>query len=103
MSGFMTVASTNDVVPGKGIGVEAGTERVALFRLGDTYYAIGDTCPHRGGPLSQGMIDESTVTCPWHGAEFDICSGKNLCPPGARPVPSYPVRVVGTEIQIELP
>jgi nitrite reductase/ring-hydroxylating ferredoxin subunit len=103
MGRFIKVASVGDVPAGKGIGVEAGGERIALFRLDDTYYAIGDTCPHRGGPLSDGMIDGTTVTCPWHGAEFDICTGKNLCPPAARPVAAFPVRVEGDEIQIELP
>ena len=103
MGSYTKVARVDDVPPGKAIGVEAGGERIALFNIGGVFYAIGDTCPHRGGPLSEGMIDGTTVTCPWHGAEFDVCSGKNLCPPAARPVSSFPVRVEGGEIEIEVP
>jgi nitrite reductase/ring-hydroxylating ferredoxin subunit len=103
MGNLVKVASVADVPNGKGIGVEAGGERIALFQVDGVFYAIGDTCPHRGGPLSGGVLDGTTVTCPWHGAEFDVCTGKNLCPPGARPVVAYPVKVEDGQVLIELP
>jgi Rieske Fe-S protein len=62
---------------------------------GGQYDAIGNTCTHRGGPLCEGEISGSTVTCPRHGAESDISTGSNLAPPAPSPVPCYKVRVVG--------
>jgi len=51
----------------------------------------------------EGTLEGTTVTCPLHGANFDVCTGKNLTPPAPEPVASYPVRVQGNEIQVELP
>jgi nitrite reductase/ring-hydroxylating ferredoxin subunit len=66
-----------------------------------TFYAIGDTCTHKGGPLSQGKVLDWTVTCPWHGAQFDIRTGNVLTPPAPSGVPSYKVVVEGDEIKVE--
>ena len=74
---------------------------IALFHLGGQYYAIGNTCTHRGGPLCEGEVEGTTVTCPWHGAQFDITTGKNLAPPAPAAVARYNVRVVGERIEIE--
>jgi 3-phenylpropionate/trans-cinnamate dioxygenase ferredoxin subunit len=82
--------------------VEAGGEALALFRLDGGYYAIGNTCPHRGGPLSQGMLSGHEVTCPWHGARFDIRTGAVLCPPAQEGIKSYPVRVNGEDVEVEV-
>jgi len=100
---FQTVAQTKDISEGMSMSVKVGTERVALFNVAGTYYAIGDSCSHRGGPLSEGELDETTVTCPWHGATFDVCTGKNLGAPAPSAVPSFKVRVEGNAIQIEVP
>jgi nitrite reductase/ring-hydroxylating ferredoxin subunit len=83
---------------------------IAVFNLGGRFYATNDTCPHEGGPLSSGYIEGENVTCPWHGATFHIVSGKTLEPPAGermgppvdRGVSCYPVRVVGTELEIEI-
>ena len=72
-----------------------------LFRSG-RYYAIDDTCTHRGGPLSEGEVDGTTVTCPWHGARFDVRNGTVLNPPAAKGVCSYSVRVDGNDIKVEV-
>jgi nitrite reductase/ring-hydroxylating ferredoxin subunit len=103
MGTFHKVAETKDVAPGQGIAVEVHGTKIALFNVDGTFYAIGGTCTHRGGPLAEGELDGTTVTCPWHGARFDCASGKNLTPPAPSEVPSYPVRVEGDEIQVEIP
>ena len=82
--------------------VETPAQPVALFRVEGAYYAIDDTCPHRGGSLSQGMLSGYEVTCPWHGAKFDVRTGAVLCPPAARGVTCYPVRVSGADIEVEM-
>lgn len=103
MGTFHKAAETKDLAQGKGIPVEVGGHKIALFNVDGTYYAIGDTCTHRGGPLSEGALDGTTVICPWHGANFDLSSGKNLTPPAAEEVASYAVRVEGNDIQVEIP
>jgi nitrite reductase/ring-hydroxylating ferredoxin subunit len=64
-----------------------------------TYYAVGDTCTHRGGPLSEGDVQGTRVTCPWHGADFDLKTGAVLRAASAQKrVPSYKVVVEGEEL-----
>src|SRR3989442_2152911 len=75
MAEFARVAAAAEVPPGQAKMVEAGRKKIALFNVGGAYYAIDDTCPHRGGPLSQGPVEGGTVTCPWHGSKFEIKTG----------------------------
>jgi len=103
MGTFHKVAETKSLPPGEGMAVEVGEHEIALFNVDGTFYAIGDTCTHRGGPLSEGSLEGTTVTCPWHGANYDVCTGKNLTPPAPGEVPSYTVRVEGNDIQVEIP
>jgi nitrite reductase/ring-hydroxylating ferredoxin subunit len=95
-----TVADFEDAEGGK--LVEAVGQRIAIFNLGGKYWAIEDTCPHRGGPLSQGMLAEDAVICPWHGSRFNLKTGAVLTPPAQRNVKSFPVRIVGTEVEVQI-
>jgi len=61
------IAETKDLPPGSGTIVEAGGRTLALFNVDGTFYAIDNTCLHRGGPLGEGDLDDTIVTCPWHG------------------------------------
>ncbi len=97
------VGETSDVPPGTAIAVEINGQRLALFNIDGKFYAIDDTCPHSGGPLSEGDVDETAVTCPWHGASFSLADGSVLSPPAEEDVTSYRVQVDGTEIMIEIP
>ena len=102
MGEFIQVAKVGDIAPGEARGVEAGGKRIALFNIDGTFYAIDDTCTHRGGPLSEGMVMGAEVTCPWHGAVFDVTSGALLGAPAPRDVARYAVRVEGEDIKVEL-
>ena len=102
MSELHKVAGKNEVGPGQCISVEVGGQQVALFNVEGSYYAIGDTCTHRGGPLSEGKIDSTTVTCPWHGAQFDLTTGAANRPPAPTGVPTYRVVVDDDDVKIEL-
>ncbi len=64
MSDFTKVVDAKDVPPGKSVCVEVGGEKVALFNVAGTLYAVSDTCTHAGGPLSEGEVDGTVVTCP---------------------------------------
>lgn len=102
MSRFIKVASTGDVAPGSAKLVEIGGQRIALFNLDGSYFAIADTCTHRGGPLSEGWVEGEVVTCPWHGARFNVKTGAVMSPPAPQGVLRYAVRVEGNDIEIEL-
>ncbi len=102
MGTYVKVAKEQDLAPGKALAVEVSGQRIALFNIDGTCYAIGDTCTHRGGPLCEGELEGTTVTCPWHGATFDVTTGKNLSPPAPAPVTSYKVCVQGGDIEVEL-
>ena len=76
MAGYVKVATTNDVEPGKSKLVEVNGRRIALFNLDGTFYAIDDFCTHRGASLSEGDVIGKDVQCPWHGALFDVTTGE---------------------------
>lgn len=101
MGEFIKVAETKDIASGTGILVELGGERIALFNENGTFYAIGDVCTHSGGPLSEGDVEGDVVTCPWHGAQFDIKTGEVMSPPATEPVQTYRVKVEGGDVLIE--
>ena len=102
MGELVTVAKTSEVGPGQAKSVQVKGETVALFNVGGSYYAIGDTCTHAGGPLSEGELEGTTVTCPWHGAQFDVASGKVLSAPASEGVKSYKVHLEGDDIKLEI-
>jgi nitrite reductase/ring-hydroxylating ferredoxin subunit len=102
MAGFVKVGTTGDLAPGQGKRVEAAGKKIALFNIDGTYYAIDDTCTHRGGPLSEGELAGNEVTCPWHGATFDVTTGKALGPPASKAVSKYNVRVSGESVEVEV-
>ena len=103
MSEYTKIADAADLSPGTAMSTEFGGAKVALFNVEGTVYAISDTCTHRGGTLSEGTVDGTTVTCPLHGATFDLTTGNATGPPASAPVTRYDVRVEGDEIQITAP
>lgn len=102
MPAFVKVATIHELVPGEGKLVEVNDKRIALFHVGERYYAIDEVCPHRGGPLSEGDLEGQAVVCPWHGARFDLTTGAVTRFPAASGVTTYPVRVQGEQIEIAL-
>ncbi len=103
MGQLIKVAEKKTLTPGKSMKVEVAGQHVALFNVDGAYYAIGDTCTHRGGPLSEGDVQETKVVCPWHGATYDLKTGNVLSPPAPKGVPNYKVVVEGEDIKIEVP
>ncbi len=105
MSRFVKVATADQLDSERGTLVECEGKRIALFNVAGSYYAIEDTCTHRGGPLSEGMLleAEGVVVCPWHGARFDVKTGQVLAPPAPQGVAIFPVRLVGEDIEVEMP
>ena len=102
MSGFIKVTTTEELADQQAKLVEVDGHKIALFRVNGAFYALSDTCTHRGGPLSEGDVEGAEVTCPWHGAKFDISTGAVLGAPAREGVKSYPVRVTGADVEIEV-
>lgn len=100
MADFVKVAKTDEIAPGQGKMIEVGGKKIALFNVEGSFYAIDDTCTHRGGPLSEGALEGKQVTCPWHGAIYDVATGEVLAPPAPQAVARYNVRVEGSDIEV---
>ena len=102
MAAFVKVAKTDEIVPGQGKMIEVGGKKIALFNVEGSFHAIDDTCTHRGGPLSEGSLVGNEVTCPFHGARFDVTTGAVLGPPAPQGVARYNVRVESGDIEVEV-
>jgi nitrite reductase/ring-hydroxylating ferredoxin subunit len=102
MSKLVKIAETKEVAPGTGKVVAAEGRSLALFNVSGTFYAIDNTCTHMGGPLGEGDLAGEVVTCPWHGAQFNVKTGGVLAPPAREGVLSFPVKVRGDDVFVEL-
>ena len=96
-------ASLGDVKEGEPLGVEIAGYHVALYRVGNEYYATGNVCTHAEALLSDGMLDGCEIECPLHMGRFDIRTGEALTSPVEIDIPVYPVRVAGGRLEICLP
>ena len=93
MAGWTRVTGFASVPEGRGLRVEAGEHRVALFRIGDEVHAIGDRCSHAEASLAEGELFDTEIECPRHGAAFDVRSGKPVSLPATSPVPVYQTKI----------
>lgn len=91
-----------DIDDGDMIDLIVDDRPIVIFRRGAEVYALDDNCDHTDSPLAGGCVDEYTVTCPWHGAEFDIRTGANLCPPAYGPTPSHEAFVENGDVYVIL-
>jgi nitrite reductase/ring-hydroxylating ferredoxin subunit len=86
------IADAKDIAPGAGAIVQVGVLTLALFNVAGSFYAVDNSCPHRGGPLGDGKLDGAIVTCPWHGYRYDVRTGVHQLNPRLN-VACYPVTV----------
>lgn len=96
-------ASLAEVPTGSCRLAEVSGIRVVLARVGAQIFACADTCSHRGGPLGEGKLAGAKLTCPWHGWMYDVRTGQCLFPPRGAAVLTYPVRVEGDEVWVDVP
>ena len=101
MATFTRVASKAEIPTGTGKVVQVGGKTLAVFNCEGSFYAIDNTCKHRGGPLGEGSVSGTVVTCPWHGWEYDVTSGACQMDP-AITVQKYNVKVEGDDILVAL-
>lgn len=101
MSELVRIAKIDEVEEGKGMVVEAGGKCLALFKMDGAFHVIDNTCLHRGGPLGEGDVEGDTVSCPWHGWEYNVKTGHCLTNPSSH-VRSYPTVVEDGEVKVDL-
>lgn len=88
---------------GKGLALTLAGKPVALFRIADgEVVATEGACPHRGGPLGEGLLEGCRLTCPWHAWSFDLRTGESITHPGTVLL-RYPARIAGGEVLVEVP
>jgi 3-phenylpropionate/trans-cinnamate dioxygenase ferredoxin component len=99
-----------DVKAGKVSEIQPGDRKlfqaeglfIAVFNVGGKYHAIEDVCTHDDGPVAEGELEGYEIECPRHGARFDIRDGRVLSFPAIRPIRSFPIRIEGDDIIVEL-
>ena len=101
MAQLTKVATTADIPTGSAKVVEVGGKTIALYNCDGTFYATDNTCKHRGGPLGEGSLAGTSVTCPWHGWEYDVRSGECTMDTSIK-LQTFTVKVDGNDIFISV-
>ncbi len=101
MSETVILASADSLRDGDSRAVRVGDKELALFRVGDEFYAIDNECSHYGAALCDGWSDGKTVTCPWHCWQFDVTNGKCLTVEDYD-VQSYVLRIEDGQVTVEI-
>lgn len=98
MAEYVRVAGVNEVPVGTGHVAEIEERSVAIFNIDGAFFALDNTCAHRGGPLGEGELDGEVVTCPWHSWEYNVRTGISLTTPSAS-VKTYAVKIDGDDVK----
>lgn len=99
---WVTVASRAALAEGDMLGVEAGGVQIALYNIDGEIHATDNLCTHAFAFLSDGWLDGDVIECPLHAGRFEVKTGKGLGPPIPCDIKTYPVRIVGDEVQVAL-
>ncbi|QEH34710.1 Naphthalene 1,2-dioxygenase/salicylate 5-hydroxylase system, ferredoxin component [Aquisphaera giovannonii] len=102
MSKLVKMATLEELPPGGAKEVEFEGRIYALFNVDGQVHVIDGICPHQGGPLADGPLKGTKVACPWHGWQFDVCTGASPLGPKIK-VPVFPVSVEGQDVYVEVP
>jgi len=99
---FTRACALADVATGSALAVTVDDVDLAVVRDGDDVYAIYDECSHAAIPLSEGDVEGCEIECWLHGSRFDLRTGKPSGPPATEPVPTYPIRVEGDDVLVDV-
>jgi nitrite reductase/ring-hydroxylating ferredoxin subunit len=98
----MLLGTFTDLPEGRARTVHVNGERIAVVRKNGALWAISNVCPHQNGPLGEGVVRDGYLECPWHGYQFDPCTG--LGPPGfTDSVPTYRLVTKGSQTYLHAP
>lgn len=98
----MTVGRADEVSEGEIRAFSVNGEEVAIANVDGTYHAIDGLCSHRECSLADGDLEDTTITCPCHGSEFDVRTGEVLNPPATEPLATYETREEDGALQVEI-
>jgi nitrite reductase/ring-hydroxylating ferredoxin subunit len=101
MSDFTKISALSDLADNSIRAVEIGGKKLAVARIGDAVHVIDGTCCHKGGPLGDGTLNGTAVSCPWHGWRFDVSTGACLNNPAAK-VPCYETKIENGQVLAKL-
>ena len=102
MADFVKVARVDEIGTGQARLIEVKGKQIALFNINGDFFAIDNMCTHEEASLAEGQIMGHEVTCPLHGAKFDVRTGEVLGPPAYDDVTCYSVRVVGSDVELQV-
>ena len=98
---FVDAGKVEELTPGKMKGVIIGNTSILIANVDGRYYATGGKCTHMGGNLSKGILTGKIVTCPLHGTQFDVTTGKVIGGPAKKDLQVYPVKKEGNTIKVD--
>lgn len=101
MPGFVKLATLEQIPLGEAFEVEYEGRIYALFNVGGTIHAIDGVCPHQGGPLADGVLEGTCVSCPWHGWQFDVTTGKTPLGPKIKQT-VFQVKIEGEDVLVSV-
>jgi nitrite reductase/ring-hydroxylating ferredoxin subunit len=101
MPDFIPAAQASAIPAGTGITTQVGGHEIAIFNLDGNFCAIDGECPHRGGPLGSGTIEDGKVFCPLHGWDFDLRTGACGTRPD-KPVRCHRTRVANGQVEVQV-
>jgi 3-phenylpropionate/trans-cinnamate dioxygenase ferredoxin subunit len=93
MADWEAIASTEELSDGERKSVVVDETPALLLRVGDAYYCVEDVCTHDGQPLTEGPVAEGQITCPRHGARFELATGAPKCMPATEAIRTFRVEV----------
>jgi nitrite reductase/ring-hydroxylating ferredoxin subunit len=93
---------TAELLPGQKKYIEVNGQGVVVLNVGGRFYATQSACTHAGGPLDQGTLDGSILTCPLHGSRFDVTTGQVVEPPARQPLKTYQVTILDKVGRVEI-
>ncbi|MCC6627467.1 MAG: non-heme iron oxygenase ferredoxin subunit [Chloroflexi bacterium] len=102
MAEYVTVTTTRQLRPGDMLRAIVDDVPVCVYNVGGDYYATQDTCTHAEASLSEGDLSGDVVTCPLHGAEFNVRTGAVLCFPATQPLATFAVKVDDGRVMVQV-
>lgn len=99
--GFVKVAESEELQPGQCQVIVVGGKELALFNVAGTFYCLDNECPHAGGPLGEGYLDQTAVICPWHGWCFNVTTGEGMFGLGIN-IPSHACKIEEGAVWVDI-
>ena len=100
---YVEIAPASELPNGERMFVEVGGRMIVIFNIAGQYFSIADVCSHDEGPVGEGDLEGYNITCPRHGAQFDVRTGKVTQMPAVVDIPAYPIQIRAGNIFLGVP